>query len=96
MARRGLFVVLCGVGLILGGCMQATLQPASEANFTARDRKLLAAAPYAKATIPEPYRRQIVQLQAVAEPGSPSNVQRTDPQWQEPFSMWCPREMARA
>ncbi|MGA7153285.1 MAG: L,D-transpeptidase, partial [Pseudolabrys sp.] len=44
----------------LGGCMQSTIEPASEANFTSRDKKLLAAAPYERATIPEPYKRHIV------------------------------------
>jgi lipoprotein-anchoring transpeptidase ErfK/SrfK len=60
MAARGVLVVLFGVGLVLGGCMQSTVQPASEANLTPRDKKLLAAAPYERATIPEPYRRHIV------------------------------------
>jgi lipoprotein-anchoring transpeptidase ErfK/SrfK len=58
MAVRALALLL--VGLSLGGCMQATLDPASEANFTPRDKKLLAAAPYAQASIPETYRRHIV------------------------------------
>ena len=41
--------------------MQSTIEPASEANFTPRDKKLLAAAPYEKAAIPEPYKRHIVE-----------------------------------
>jgi len=41
--------------------MQSTMEPASEANFTPRDKKLLAAAPYEKAAIPEPYKRHIVE-----------------------------------
>jgi len=58
MAVRGsLFVV---IGLLLGGCMQATLEPATDASFTARDKKLLANPPYAQATIPQPYQRHIV------------------------------------
>ena len=52
MAARGLFVALFGVGVLLGGCMQSTIEPASEANLTPRDKKLLAAAPYAQATHP--------------------------------------------
>jgi lipoprotein-anchoring transpeptidase ErfK/SrfK len=40
--------------------MQQTVEPASEANFSPRDRKLLAHVPYAKVTIPEPYQRTIV------------------------------------
>jgi lipoprotein-anchoring transpeptidase ErfK/SrfK len=69
-ARRGLLVVLFGAGLVLGGCMQSTIEPASEANFTARDKKLLAAAPYEKATIPEPYKRHIVEYHRKEAPGT--------------------------
>ncbi len=59
MALKGLFVVLFGAGLVLGGCMQATVERASEANLTPRDKKLLAAAPYEKVTIPDPYQRTL-------------------------------------
>src|ERR1700740_830906 len=48
------------LGLMAGGCMQATLEPAAETSMTPRDKKLLAAAPYAQDTIPEPYRRHLV------------------------------------
>jgi len=58
MAARGL-IFLC-LGLLAGGCMQSTLEVASDASMTPRDKKLLANAPYEKATIPEPYRRHIV------------------------------------
>ena len=51
--------ILC-LGLLAGGCMQSTLEPASNAAFTERDKKLLASAPYEPATIPEPYRRHVV------------------------------------
>jgi lipoprotein-anchoring transpeptidase ErfK/SrfK len=40
--------------------MQATLAPSSDASFSPRDRQLLAHPPYAQATIPETYRRHIV------------------------------------
>jgi lipoprotein-anchoring transpeptidase ErfK/SrfK len=60
MAAKGLLAVLFGVGVALGGCMQGTIEPASEANLTPRDKKLLAAAPYEKAAIPDPYKRHIV------------------------------------
>src|SRR6187397_3118035 len=59
MAVRGIVFLLSG--LLLGGCMQATLDPVSDANFTARDRKLLANPPYEKATIPLTYQRHVVQ-----------------------------------
>ncbi len=58
MAARGLAVVIAG--LMLGGCFQSTLEPTSEASFKPRDKKLLANAPYAQATIPQPYQRHIV------------------------------------
>jgi lipoprotein-anchoring transpeptidase ErfK/SrfK len=48
------------VGVMLGGCMQSALEPTAETNFRLRDKQLLASAPYANATIPEPYRRHIV------------------------------------
>ncbi len=66
-ARAGAFLV---VGLMLGGCMQSTLEPASEASLKPRDRQLLAAAPYAKAEIPEPYKRHIVEYHRKEKPGS--------------------------
>ena len=47
MAVRGIAFLL--TGLLLGGCMQGTLEQASDANFSPRDRKLLANAPYARA-----------------------------------------------
>jgi lipoprotein-anchoring transpeptidase ErfK/SrfK len=70
MRAKALLVALFGVGMLLGGCMQSTLEPASEASMTARDKKLLAAAPYAQATIPEPYRRHIVSYHRKEMPGT--------------------------
>ena len=70
MAARGLIPTLFAVGILVGGCMQSTLEPASEANFTPRDKKLLAAAPYAKAMIPEPYRRHVVEYHRKEAPGT--------------------------
>jgi len=58
------------VGLVLGGCMQATLEPSTEANFTQRDRRLLANAPYARATIPQDFQRHIVDYHRSEAPGS--------------------------
>ena len=58
MAARGFAFLL--LGLLAGGCVQSTLEMASDANLTPRDKKLLASAPYEKATIPEPYKRHIV------------------------------------
>ena len=58
MALRAV-AFLC-LGLAAGGCVQSTLEVASDASLTPRDKKLLASAPYAQATIPEPYKRHIV------------------------------------
>jgi lipoprotein-anchoring transpeptidase ErfK/SrfK len=58
MAVRRIAFLL--TGLLLAGCMQTTLEPASEASFTARDKKLLANTPYEKVAIPIAYQRAIV------------------------------------
>jgi lipoprotein-anchoring transpeptidase ErfK/SrfK len=69
--RSGLALLLMGLlGLMLGGCMQATLAPSSNANFTPRDRQLLAHPPYAQADIPESYRRHIVDYSRRELPGT--------------------------
>jgi lipoprotein-anchoring transpeptidase ErfK/SrfK len=68
MALRGL-AFLC-LGLLAGGCVQSTLEVASDANLTPRDKKLLANAPYAQATIPEPYKRHIVNYHRKETPGA--------------------------
>jgi len=46
--------------LALGGCVHATLEPASQASWTPRDWELLANVPYAQASIPEAYQRHVV------------------------------------
>ena len=58
------------VGLTLGGCMEGTLAPTTEANWTARDRQLMSRLPYAQATIPEEYRRHIVSYSRKESPGT--------------------------
>jgi lipoprotein-anchoring transpeptidase ErfK/SrfK len=63
------FAVL-GVGLLLGGCIQTTLEPASNAAMTSRDRELLAHPPYAPAAIPEPFQRHIVDYHRREAPGT--------------------------
>ena len=70
MRAKGLILAVFGVGLMLGGCMQATVEPASDASMTPRDKKLLAAAPYEKVTIPEPYQRHIVNYHRKEVPGT--------------------------
>jgi lipoprotein-anchoring transpeptidase ErfK/SrfK len=58
------------LGLMLGGCMQATLEPANQASLTPRDRQLLAKAPYARVTIPQAYQRHVVDYHRSEGPGS--------------------------
>jgi lipoprotein-anchoring transpeptidase ErfK/SrfK len=69
--KSGMALLLVGVvGSVLGGCMQATLSPTSNANLSPRDRQLLARAPYAQASIPETYRRHIVDYTRKEQPGT--------------------------
>jgi lipoprotein-anchoring transpeptidase ErfK/SrfK len=68
---RGKLVLLGFAGaLALGGCVQGTLAPASQANWTPRDRQLLANAPYRQAWIPGQYQRQIVDYGRKEVPGT--------------------------
>ena len=53
-------IAAAGTALLLGGCMQATLPPQWDTNFTARDRQQLANPPYRQASIPPAYQRQVV------------------------------------
>ncbi|WJR78194.1 L,D-transpeptidase [Bradyrhizobium sp. NP1] len=69
MSRSATAVVLAGV-FLLGGCMQATLSPSSDATMTPRDRQLLAHPPYAQASIPDQYQRHIVDYQRRERPGT--------------------------
>jgi lipoprotein-anchoring transpeptidase ErfK/SrfK len=69
--KSGLAWLFVGLlGFALGGCMQATLAPPSDASLTPRDRQLLAHPPYARATIPETYRRHIVDYSRRETPGT--------------------------
>lgn len=71
MPSSRLALLLVGLlGFALGGCMQATLAPSSDASLTPRDRQLLANAPYAQASIPEQYRRHMVDYPYKERPGS--------------------------
>src|SRR6202045_4866475 len=68
MAVRGIAFLL--LGLMLGGCMQATLEPASEASFSPRDKKLLSNVPYEKVAIPVAFQRSIIDYQRKEQPGT--------------------------
>src|ERR1700759_2752857 len=37
--KRAIALLALGLGVLLSGCMQQTIEPSSDANFTARDRK---------------------------------------------------------
>ncbi len=61
------------LGLALAGCNQsvtAQLQPADGSAMSPRDKQLLANPPYAQVSIPEPYRRHIVDYHRRETPGS--------------------------
>jgi lipoprotein-anchoring transpeptidase ErfK/SrfK len=68
MTMRVLALVVAGFAL--GGCMQQTLEPATEANWKPRDKQLMANLPYNQASIPEPYRRHIVDYHRKEAPGT--------------------------
>src|SRR5246127_5231123 len=69
MPKLGVALLLVG-SLLLGGCMQATLSPSSNASLTPRDRQLLAHPPYAQASIPEEFQRHIVDYSRREAPGT--------------------------
>ena len=68
--KRAIALLALGLGVLLSGCMQQTIEPSSDANLTPRDRKLLANPPYAKANIPEPFQRHIVDYHRKEAPGT--------------------------
>jgi lipoprotein-anchoring transpeptidase ErfK/SrfK len=68
MAMRTIAFLI--IGLALGGCMQETLEPATQVGWNARDKELMSNLPYAQATIPEPYRRHIVEYTRKEAPGT--------------------------
>src|SRR6516165_11618396 len=63
-------VALAIVALMLGGCMQETLAPTTQAGWSPRDRQLMSNLPYTQATIPEEYRRHIVSYTRKEVPGT--------------------------
>jgi lipoprotein-anchoring transpeptidase ErfK/SrfK len=68
---RSLVLGLAGLAAFsLGGCVHSQLDASSSANWTPRDRALLANAPYARASIPTAYQRHIVDFHRKEAPGS--------------------------
>ena len=71
MGIRAIALAAIGlIGFMLGGCMEQTLEPASQAGWTARDKQLMANLPYAQAEIPQQFRRQIVEYTRKETPGT--------------------------
>ena len=68
--KRAFGLAILGLGLALGGCQTARLEPPSTKPITERDKKLLASARYAQAQIPEHYRRHIVSYHRKELPGT--------------------------
>src|SRR5262249_8479057 len=64
------FITFIVAGLALGGCVTETLAPTSEANWKPRDKQLMANLPYAQASIPEQFKRHIVDYTRKEAPGS--------------------------
>jgi lipoprotein-anchoring transpeptidase ErfK/SrfK len=63
-------LVAGSLALLVAGCDNATLQVASDANQSPRDKALLAHAPYAQAAIPVNFRRHIVDFTGRERPGT--------------------------
>jgi lipoprotein-anchoring transpeptidase ErfK/SrfK len=68
MGMRAVIFVI--IGLMLGGCMEETLAPTSQAGWTARDKQLMSNLPYAQAAIPEQFKRHIVDYDRKEAPGT--------------------------
>jgi len=66
--RRALAFVT--VSLMLGGCMQTTLSPTTDASWNSRDKALMSNLPYRQAAIPEEYRRHLVDYPGKEAPGT--------------------------
>jgi len=68
MATRAIAFLI--VGLALGGCMQETIEPATQAGWNARDKQLMSNLPYEQAQIPDEYKRHIVDYTRKEAPGT--------------------------
>jgi hypothetical protein len=66
------------VAMALGGCMQETLAPTTQAGWSVRDKALMSNLPYAQATIPEEYRRHIVSYTRREAPAPSSSILAAD------------------
>ena len=68
---RALTFVLVGLAaFLLCGCARSRLDATPSTNWTVRDRELLAITPYAQASIPQAYRRHLVDYHRQEAPGT--------------------------
>jgi lipoprotein-anchoring transpeptidase ErfK/SrfK len=58
------------IALMLGGCIEGTLAPTTQAGWSARDKQLMSNLPYAQASIPEEFQRHIVNYTRKEAPGT--------------------------
>jgi lipoprotein-anchoring transpeptidase ErfK/SrfK len=65
--RRFIFAI---VAAMLGGCMQETLAPTTQAGWSARDSQLMSNLPYKQASIPVEFQRHIVNYDRKEAPGT--------------------------
>ncbi len=62
--------VVGSIALLLAGCANSRLEMASDVAQSPRDKALLAHVPYASATVPEQFRRHIVDYRGRERPGT--------------------------
>jgi len=68
MTMRALAFVI--IAVTLGGCMQGTIEPATQAGWKARDKELMSNLPYNQAVIPDTYQRHIIDYHRKEAPGT--------------------------
>ena len=68
MTMRALAFVI--IAVTLGGCMQGTIEPATQAGWKPRDKELMSNLPYNQAVIPDTYQRHIVDYHRKEAPGT--------------------------
>ena len=68
--RSFAFVIIGLAGIALGGCMQETLEPSTQAGWNSRDKQLMSNLPYQQAAIPDQFKRHIVDYSRKEAPGS--------------------------
>jgi lipoprotein-anchoring transpeptidase ErfK/SrfK len=67
---RSAFALVALAALALAGCVEGQLSPTSQANWSSRDRQLMANVPYTQAAIPMEYQRHIVEYRRREMPGT--------------------------